>query len=276
MTSTIHIFDEFDFPDKHLTDSILAKKRYEMEKIIFSILKTRYGTLLHNFWKSYNPPKISTKQIVIIERRIHENLEFILHNCAWAGRDGNWSLAIVCSDINLNYVKSIVGEKSVQIIPYFQGNPSSEKGKEEYNQLLQTKEFYNWFTADNLCLVEMDCYFLKPIPESVTSCDFIASPYAWQMDTAGGGLSFRKRKTMIDICEKITEKYPCQDVYISDGIVKLGYSMPPVLYSKEICAESILYCDPVGVHQWWTFFNPQLEGAIEIFERFMKIDIYEL
>ena len=52
MTSTIHIFDEFDFSDKYLTESILAKKRYDMEKGVFSILKTNYGAYFYNFWKS--------------------------------------------------------------------------------------------------------------------------------------------------------------------------------------------------------------------------------
>lgn len=273
MTSTIHIFDEFDIPVECLTDSQRHQKRTELEKLIFSILKTNYGNYFQSFWKSYSPPSTSTKQIVIVERRIHENLEFILQNCAWAGQEGGWSLAILCSDMNLSYVKSIVGEKSVQIVPYFQGNSPPSEAKVEYNQLLQTTDFYELFSADTLCLVEMDCYFRKQIPDSVISCDYIASPYAWNHDSAGGGLSFRNRKTMIQICATVPEKYPCQDVYISDGIQNLGFSMPPMLYSKDICAESILHCDPVGVHQWWTFFSPQLQEAHDIFERFMKLEV---
>jgi hypothetical protein len=273
MTSTIHIFDEYAMPVEILRDSQRHTKRIQLEKLIFSILKTRYGKFFQDFWTSYFPPVTSKKQIVIVERRIHENLEFILHNAAYFSREGEWSLAIVCSDVNINYVKSIVGEKSVQIVPLFQGNPNGNLAKDEYNQLLQTADFYNHFSAETLCLVEMDCYFRKQIPDSVTTFPFLAAPYAWDFTSMGGGLSFRNRLLMIEICNTFHEKYHCQDLYISDGIKKLGYEIPPIVYVKDILAESILHSDPIGVHQWWTFFHPQIEEANEIFERFMSLDI---
>ena len=77
MTSTIHIFDEYAMPVEILRDSQRHTKRIQLEKLIFSILKTRYGKFFQDFWTSYFPPVTSKKQIVIVERRIHENLEFI-------------------------------------------------------------------------------------------------------------------------------------------------------------------------------------------------------
>jgi len=274
MTSSIHIFDEFQELVECLSDSERHRKRVELERLVFSALKTRYGAHFKAFWQSYIPPVYTKKKIVIIERRIHENLEFILQNCAWAGAEGGWGLAIVCSDMNLKYIQDLVGDKRgyIQIIPHFKGNPPPAEGKREYNDLLQKVKFYDLFNDDHLCLVEMDCYFRKPIPDSVLTCDYIASPYAWDPLGAGGGLSFRNRNVMREVCWAYPEKREAQDIFMSDNIRALGFSMPPLLYSKDIVAESILDADPVGVHQWWTFFSPKLENAEEIFHRFMTIE----
>ena len=273
MTSSIHIFDEFSELVENLTDVQRHKKRMEIEKIIYSTLKYRYSLALQNAWNNWNPPLESNRKIVIVERRIHENLEFIIHNSAWAGQEGGWGLCIVCSDVNEKYIRAIVGAKNVQVIPLFKGNPSPEQGKQEYNELLQSSEFFEYFDEEYLCLVEMDCYFRKQIPDFVTTCDYIAAPYAWNCDLAGGGLSFRRRTAMIEICRKFPEKMPAADVFACEGIRAVGGSMPPRLYSKDIVAESILDADPVGVHQWWTFFSPKLQDAQSIFDRFMTLEI---
>lgn len=273
MTSTVHIFDEYPELTEKMSDAKRHRKRVEMERLIFSTLKIRYGQTFREFWNTWNPPTSSSKKIVIIERRIHENLEFLLQNCAWAGENGGWGLGIVCSDVNETYIRELVAEKNVQILPIFQGNPSPEEGKREYNELLQTAEFYKYFEEEFLCLVEMDCYFRKQIPDSVLTCDYIAAPYAWDGSLAGGGLSFRRRSTMLKICKAFPVALSAQDVYASNGIRAIGASMPPLLFSKEIVAESILDGDPVGVHQWWTFFSPALEDAEQIFQRFMSIEI---
>ena len=275
MTSTIRIFDEFEQPVELLSDSERHRKRVELEKLIFSTLKLHYGKRFCDFWQSYSLPVKSTKQIVIVERRIHENLEFLLQNSAWAGSEGGWSLAVVCSDVNIAYINAILGPKKdqVQVIPWFRGNPDSASGKREYNELLQTAEFYELFEADMLCLVEMDCYFRKQIPEIVTTCDYIAAPYAWHQEVAGGGLSFRNRIAMLNICRAGLESLEVQDVFASQGMRALGYTIPPLLFLKDIVAESILDSDPVAVHQWWTFFSPYLEEADSTFQRFMTIEI---
>jgi hypothetical protein len=275
MTSTISIFDEFHRPVEELSESERHRKRIELERMIFSILKLQYGKRFGDFWQIYSLPVKSTKQIVIIERRIHENLEFLLQNCAWAGSEGGWSLAVVCSDMNQRYVEEVLGPKKdiVQVIPWFKGNPDSASGKREYNELLQTAVFYELFQADTLCLVEMDCYFRKQIPEIVTTCDYLAAPYAWNLNEAGGGLSFRNRKAMLTICQAGLEMLPAQDVFACRSMSKMGFVVPPLLFAKDIVAESIHDCDPVGVHQWWTFFDPSGHDAKEQFERFMTIDI---
>lgn len=267
------MFDEFPDLVETLSDEDRHRKRMQLESLVFCTLQKRYGHRLQAAWATWTPPLNPSKRIVLIERRIHPNLEFLLHNCAFFGKESEWAISIVCSDLNFRYVSEIVGSKQVEILPLFKGNPSPTLGKQEYNQLLQSEFFYQQFSEEFLCLMEMDCYFRKQIPEIVTTCDYIAAPYAWNHFAAGGGLSFRKRSVMIHLCKSFPEKMDAQDVFCSAGISALGYQMPPLLFSKEIVAESILDSDPVGVHQWWTFFSPALTDAEEIFKTLMTLDV---
>lgn len=273
MVVSLAIFDEFPELVESYSDVQRHKKRCELEALVFSALKTSYGSLLQHAFASWKSPENPTKRIVIVERRIHPNLEFVLHNAAYFGQEGGWALSIVCSDINLRYIQQIVGDQSVQIIPFFQGNPEPAVGKREYNTLLQTAEFYELFQEEHVIVMEMDCYFRKQIPDLLLSCDYVGCPYAWDQTMAGSGLSFRKRSVMLEICRQFPTKEDAQDIYAAKGVQALGYTMPPLLFSKDLFAESILDADPVGVHQWWTFFSPKLDDAEEIFNRLMTLEI---
>lgn len=273
MEPTLAMFDEFPDLVENYSDAQRHVKRVQLEALVFSSLQIRYGSALRNAFSSWIAPLQPSKRIVIVERRIHPNLEFILHNAAYFGQEGEWAISIVCSDVNHAFVKGIVGTKSIQIHPMFQGNPAPAIGKQIYNELLQTTEFYELFSEENLILMEMDCYFRKQIPDLMLSCDYVASPYAWNQTMAGSGISFRKRSVMLEICRCFPEKEEAQDVYASKGIQALGYSMPPLLYSKDLFAESILDADPIGVHQWWTFYSPKMADAEAIFQRFMTLEI---
>jgi hypothetical protein len=269
---TIHIFDEF--PESMSEISVERKhlKRQRLEPLIFDILKSKYSGLLCKFWETYKVPKNMNKCVVLIERRIHENLFFLLRNAAYFAR--GWSICIVCSDMNLGFCKEISGHNkdNITFLPIFKGNPEPAIGKEEYNALLQSPEFYKQFAAEYLLCMETDTYLRREIPEDLLEYDYAASPYEWDESFSGGGISFRKREVMIHICETLSEKNPNQDVYICDGICKLGYKMPEFMKGITYFAESCLYEDPVGIHQWWTFFTKDVEDAELIFESLCSIN----
>jgi hypothetical protein len=197
-----------------------------------------------------------------VERRIHPNLEFILYNAAYFAR--GWSIAIVCSDLNIEYIKEILAHNlgAVHLIQTFQGNPPPEVGKNEYNYLLQSSEFYEALPSENLLMMEMDAYLRKPIPDTIFGYDYVAAPYAWDESMSGGGLSFRKRSKMLEICSRYNIFEPGQDIYACKGMKAIGASVPSFEESMEYFCELCLYEDPIGLHQWWTFFFPnQTEGV---------------
>lgn len=255
MIETIQMFSEFCHSPEELTADLRHQKRMALEPLIYDVLTRKYGPFLKKFWDTHQVPVGTNKRIVIVERRIHPNLAFVLYNAAYYGP--GWGITIVCSDSNYEYCKSIVGNKeTVTVRPYFTGVGSPAQGKQEYNQLLQSKEFYSQFEETHLCLVETDCYFRRKIPEWVLDYDLIGCPYNWDESMAGGGLSFRKREAMMQICETFPEKNAAQDVYVWEGAKKLGLKVPSFEDAVTQLTESVFSLNPFGVHQWWTFFFP--------------------
>lgn len=271
MIETIHIFDEYSHSPEELTAELRHKKRMALEPLIYGILQRKYGAFLKRFWDSHTIPSTTNKRIVIVERRIHPNLAFVLYNCAYYGSD--WGITLLCSDSNLEYCKSIVGDKpTVTVTPIFTGVGSQEQGKQEYNQLLQTADFYRSFSEDTLCFVETDCYFRRKIPEWVLTYDLVACPYTWDEEVAGGGLSFRNRQAMIEICETFPIKLEAQDVYLWNGARELGMNLPQFQTAADQLTESVFSLNPFGTHQWWTFFFPkQLPDAERYFRELLTL-----
>ena len=265
MNELIHLFDHHSQSPEELTPELRHQKRLALEPLVFGVLQKKYGAYLKKFWDSYKVP-VSTKRIVLIERRCHPNLEFVLHTAAYYGDD--WGITILCSDENLDFCKSIVGEKgTVAIIPWFKGIGTAEQGKREYNELLQSTKFYSLFGETHLCIVETDCYFRRKIPNWVLEYELVGCPYQWDKETAGGGLSFRNRDAMIKICETFPNKLEAQDVYLWKGAQALDMKLPSFEKASTELTESVFSLNPFGVHQWWTFFFPnQLPNA----ERYLK------
>ena len=142
MTETIHIFDEFNLPPDQITDAYNLKKRLRLEPLIYNILRQKYATIWRENWFAYTPPIRAERCVVIIERRIHENLELLLHNVAYYAP--GWAIAIVCSDINYEFCREIIAPHAsrIRLMPLFEGSPDRNQARDEYNALLKSAEFY--------------------------------------------------------------------------------------------------------------------------------------
>lgn len=264
---TIHIYDEFLHDYKDVTDEIRHNKRVKLESLIFDILKQKYYTMHDEFWKTHTLQKNTNKSIVLIERRIHENLAFVIRNMAYYARD--WSITIVCSDINYAYCKTIATNNANNIIllPLFEGNPNRDIARNEYNTLLKSAEFYKSLPFEHIFIVQTDSYLRKPIDESMFTYDLVAAPLSWDETSVGGGMSYRKRSSMINVCEKFLYDAEGEDCFICEGVKLMNYSIPDIYKGIEYIAESIFVEDPMGTHQWWTYYRPEL--GIDIFDNYL-------
>lgn len=276
MIETIHIFDEFSQSADELTQDMRHKKRMCLDVLLYDILKHKYQAKLEAFWKTHRVPRgtETDSYLVIVERRIHPNLAFVLYNAAYFAK--TWGIVLICSDLNYEYCKKICGHNSsfVDIRPSLQGNPEPSVGKTEYNSLLKSTSFYESLPGEHLVFFQVDSYLRKAIPEEWKSFDYVAAPYEWDEAAVGGGLSYRKKSSMIHVCKETRDDVIDEDAFICNGIRVLGYKIPLFEVGITYISESCIYEDPIGVHQWWTFFFPnEIEDAEEIFHELLSLAI---
>ena len=73
---TMELFGEYI--QENNDPAFLHKKRVHVEPLIFDILKVKYYNIFDKFWNENSIPRNTNKSIILVERRIHENLAFIL------------------------------------------------------------------------------------------------------------------------------------------------------------------------------------------------------
>lgn len=274
MIETLHIFDEFSHSPELLSKEQRHAKRMALDPLLYDILKSKYSSPLSEFWKKHTFPRKTDSYLVLVERRLHPNLAFTLYNMAYFAR--GWGLIIVCSDLNYEYCKAICGNQceSILLLPLLKGNPTPTEGKNEYNRLLKDASFYESLPGEHHLFFQVDSYLRKPVPEEWKSFHYVAAPYEWDESSAGGGLSYRRKSAMIDICKEYRDDASDEDAFICQGIKTKGYSMPPFELAVTYISESCIYEDPIGVHQWWTFFFPtEIEDADELFHRLLSMEM---
>lgn len=250
--------------------------RMQCEPFVFEALKNRYGQKLDMHFNTCTIPRVSDKALVIVERRCHANLEFCIKNAVYF--NPGFALHIYCSKANAGFVKLICGKhiESVHIHVIMDTIGTALEGREEYNKLLKTKKFWEDLAEEHIIVFETDSYFLRQIPPSIFTYDYVASKWPWIIDApGGGGLSYRKRSVMLKICDHYNQPTAImQDSFVSEGIKTLGYKYPDEKESAKYFTESYFSSCPVGTHQWWTFLlNINTEKKLQIIDIYLKLDI---
>jgi hypothetical protein len=256
--------------------------RHQFEPYIYQYLTWHYGPKLDAFWKTHEFPEKSKYAWVLVERRPHPNLWFVLRNIAWAAP--YMSLYIFCSNMNYNFIKDLIGDKkNVHVIPWFEGFVSSKDGKEQYNITFKMVDFYKSVDAEYMLTVQADCFFRKKLPESVFITDYYGAPWGWAPEKGGGGgITLRNIKAMIDIVSRVpdserTNGEYVEDAWIAEQVYMRGNNIPPLDYRVNMFNENFPVQDPVGIHQFWTFienFNIQDPNMLrEHYRRYLTFDI---
>jgi hypothetical protein len=143
--------------------------------------------------------KIGNKnEAILIEFRQLESLKFIITNAIY--RLGNeWSFTVVCGINNFEFIKKIGEEFNInlRIIKLEKYNIT----RMEYSVMLLDKNFWNKFHGENLIIYQEDTIIFKKLSNKFLKYDYIGSPFP-NGRVGNGGLSFRKKKFMREICEK--------------------------------------------------------------------------
>jgi hypothetical protein len=267
LLKTVKTEDEFK---KWQTDS-LHFYRMQLEPYVFNYLNHTYGHKLDAHWKLHQFPKTARYAFVICERRIHPNWWFVLRNIAWAAP--HCSLYIFCSDINYNFVKSLLGDKAenVHIHQFFKGVADREKGCYESSLTFRLPQFYKLIDAEYFINVQMDSYFLQKIPDWIFVGTYYGSPWGWDPNRGGnGGLSVRNTAKLVELCEKEIEHALVdrgEDCYLSDAATKHGHFLPPLTFRERVFQENYPTVHiPIGTHQFWTYIMNYNMGNKEAFK----------
>jgi hypothetical protein len=274
MCETPFMFSEFAMTAGDMTDELRHQKRMRMEPLIFDVLKKKYSAALDTFWETYTPPVQSDRCVLIVERRIHENLEFVLKNAAYFCR--GWSLCFVCSDLNLDYCRAIAGKHAdnIHYIVAYRGNPDRDTGRREHTLLLKNADFYAGMPWKHLIFSQEDAYFRRPVPERLVECyDFAASPAFWDTSMMVGGISYRNRDAMVRVCREFQEDIFWEDCFFDKGTKALGLRRPAFQEALDYFGESCFSEDPIAVHQWWTYFYLDMEDADYFFRNLLRLEI---
>jgi len=230
--------------------------RIFLEDPVFDYLRSKYSAPLKEFWDTTSFPKMAPNTVMLVERRLHPNIEFVLHNFMYFTRNQNFSLTIVCSEDNEQFIRNILGKHldSTNILVLFKDNCNRDKARSEYNVLFQDGEFWKKIDAEYILSIQTDSYLRKPLPEKLWNLDYVASPWAWLPQLVGGsGLTFRHRESIIDMCKRKLREPEGEDVFFAQMCRFLGKRVMDTEEGEHVFSESRFVDDPVGVHQWWSY-----------------------
>ena len=237
---------------------LLVRLRTNIEPYIYNYLTVNYYSILQKAWENYAPPLTAKYAYVIIERRCHPNFDFILKNIAWA--NPNMSVYIFCSDVNEDFVLSLLGDKAkyFNIVQAFTGDVSREQGIIEYNMLMTKKETYEIIDAEYILTIQMDVFIRRALDPEIFVGDYWGAPWIWNPNAAGGGgATIRKISSMIEICTKniySEDLGKAEDIWFCERVKEM-YEVPDNDFRATRIMESVFARNPVIVHQFWSFLG---------------------
>jgi Protein of unknown function (DUF5672) len=258
---------EEEYTTKYKT--VLSRFRNDLEPYVYQYFMLNYGQKLDEHWKQHTFPKKSKCAWVIAERRCHPNWWFFLRNIAWSAP--HFSLYIFCSDENLLFLQTLLGNKlsTVHLIPWFKGFASRDQAINDYNSALKSPHFYQMIDAEYAIVSQLDTYLRYKIPNSMLFGDYFGCPWGWKKNIpGGGGLSLRKISSMILICqESNSDETLNEDDWIGNKIIEYNLTYPPLEIRELIFSENYPVDNPIGVHQFWTFIHNFHPTQIEYFKK---------
>jgi hypothetical protein len=204
---------------------------------------------------------------VIVEPRLHPNLEFVIKNVLFFLP--NFSLYIFHSNENKKFVEEIIGHNLSNV--HFHNFTSGNITIEEYNELLTSPYFYETIHAEDILIFQTDSYIRKSGIECFLEYNFamIGAPWHWydaaKPQGGNGGFCFRKKDLMLNIIKHAPFDKTCnEDYYFHKGCLELGYLLPTKEISQFFSMETI-YCEnSYAIHKAWYYIPEKDFNSINL------------
>ncbi|MEX0595579.1 MAG: DUF5672 family protein, partial [Candidatus Paceibacterota bacterium] len=233
---------------------------------------------------------------VIVEPRLDPLLIKIIDHFLQVLPTQSWNFVVYCGNLNVAMLREVYSNNNrIQLIHL----PINNLTRESYSRLLLYPEFYMSIPAEHFLIFQMDtCLNHKSIGflEKLLNYDYVGAPWKKKIKSltepttinhvGNGGLSLRKKSSMIKVCQMIqnTPKYQylwkhhedqviCSVLHsrLINGVIR----MPDPDIAKKFAVESIFYPDPVGIHQAWRWLSPadylKLRERIPVIDQLFKV-----
>jgi hypothetical protein len=213
---------------------------------------------------------------VIVEPRCDPFLISIIDHFLEVLPTDKWNIVVFHGNLNAVMLKGIYGENGrVRLIQL----PVDNLSRESYSRLLLYREFYECIYSEHILIFQMDtCLNQKMLGflDKLLVYDYVGAPWSKKIVSltepkkvnrvGNGGLSLRKRSTMIKVCQMLESRPKYQYLWkhhedqvitsvlhsrLIGGVVK----MPDVEVARKFAVESVFYPEPVGIHQSWRWLS---------------------
>ena len=203
----------------------------------------------------------SPNAIVIVEPRAHKLLESVIENFD-EFIDKSWDLYVFHGKSHKDYAMSAtqkIKERKVYLLPLETDNLTAD----EYNALFRQTDFWNRINAENILVFQTDTLICKDSQKKINDFmkfDYIGcgidnnliGPNSYWGPTAFygvGGLSFRKKKFMIECINKNKDNILPEDMLFSKCVQDFSKNKPSVDDLNYFCTQNKYVKNSFGIHK---------------------------
>jgi len=197
--------------------------------------------------------------VLIVEPRRLDILAQIIYDCKKFGTS-DWAYVFYCGKSSVDYWSSRL-DSSIELRPLPVDNFTSS---DSYNDFMKSKSLWESLTGEYVLTLQADCWLLNKVPlatflrlnksfiggnQNYIWPELIRERISFSHYNFNGGLSLRKRKDLIRICDAfppqptVSSKYAltftqdAEDVYFTIGCKKLGMDVG----DDEICSQFAIH-----------------------------------
>jgi hypothetical protein len=205
-------------------------------------------------------PEVSDNFAVIIEPRIHRHLEYVLRNVMHFLGEG-WGLQVFAGQSNARFISEIVKDWGyVHLFTLDFANLT----RRQFRNLRKTAAFWREIPGENLLCFEVDSILCRPGIDEFLGYDYVGAPWheyfspSPRVRVGNGGLSLRRRSTMIEICEPIiVDRIESEDCFFAIHLQLNAdrYKVAPVDVARRFSVETMYHPSPLGFHKAWDYLT---------------------
>lgn len=192
------------------------------------------------------------KGALIVETRNYPDLaEVIQGHLKYLPID--WGLMIVTTEDNKLFLQEIFPEASFHLV-------ESNFEEEAYNRLITSPEFISKIPFEKFLVFQHDSRLLNYWDVNFEKYDYIGAPWTFQDHGGNGGLSWRSKKMMLQISERVPFfeiVHGNEDVYYCNNMQSFGFNLAPREVCSRFSCESIFQSGTFGYHAIEKWLSPE-------------------